>query len=77
MLKLIREYPTPTKLLETAPKEVAEIPYVTEAKATRLIENARTSVASQQDEDTGLALSMMAEDLLRLEKRIDRLKGRL
>jgi transposase len=77
MLKLIREYPTPTKLLETAPKEVAEIPYVTEAKATRLIENARTSVASQQDEDTGLALSMMAEDLLRIEKRIDRRKGRL
>lgn len=77
VLKLIREYPTPTKLLEAAPQEVAEIPYVTEAKAERLIEAARTSVASQQDEDTGLALSLMAEDLLRLESRIGRLKERL
>lgn len=77
VLKLIREYPTPTKLLEAAPQEVAEIPYVTEAKAKRLIEAARTSVASQQDEDTGLALSLMAEDLLRLESRIGRLKEQL
>lgn len=77
VLKLIREYPTPAKLLEAAPQEIAEIPYVTEAKAERLIESAQSSVASQQDEDTGLALSLMAEDLLRLEKRIDRLKERL
>jgi len=77
VLKLIRKYPTPTKLLEAAPQEIAEIPYVTEAKAERLIEAARTSVASQQDEDTGLALSLMAEDLLRLESRIGRLKERL
>ena len=77
VLKLIREYPTPRKLLEAAPQEVAEIPYVTEAKAERLIEAAKVSVASQQDEDTGLALSLMAEDLLRLQTRIDRLKDRL
>jgi hypothetical protein len=50
---------------------------VTEAKAKRIIGTARTSVASQQDEDTGLALSMMAEDLLRLQKRIGQLKDRL
>ena len=81
VLRLVREYPTPAKLLEAAPQEVADIPYVTEAKAERLIEAARTSVASQQDEDTGLALSLMAEDLLRLGKRlgkrIERLKDRL
>ena len=77
ILKLIQEYPTPVKLSEAAPQEIAAIPYVTEAKARRLIGAARDSVASQQDEDTGLALSLMAEDLLRLEKRIDRLKSRL
>jgi len=77
VLKVIRTYPTPAKLLEAAPQEVAEIPYVTEAKAKRLIEAAQASVASQQDEDTGLALSLMAEDLLRLEDRIGQLKDRL
>jgi len=48
-----------------------------EKKARGIVEAARTSVASQTDEDTALTLSLTAEDLLRLEKRIDRLKERL
>lgn len=77
VLRLLKNYPTPDQLLEAGPEELAEIPYVTEEKAQGLVENARTSVASQTDEETGLALSLTAEDLLRLERRIDRLKERL
>jgi transposase len=77
VLRLLKNYPTPDQLFEAGPEELAEIPYVTEEKAQGLVENARTSVASQTDEETGLALSLTAEDLLRLERRIDRLKERL
>lgn len=77
VLRLLKNYPTPDQLFEAGPEELAEIPYVTEEKAQGLVENARTSVASQTDEETGLALSLTAEDLLRLERRINRLKERL
>lgn len=77
VLRLLKKYPTPDRLLEAGPEELAEIPYVTNEKAQALVEAARTTVASQTDEETALVLSLTAEDLLRLEKRIDRLKERL
>ena len=77
VLKLISQYPTPDQVLEAGPEALSEIPYVTEEKAHSIIETARTSVASQTDEDTALTLSLTAEDLLRLEKRVDQLKERL
>ena len=77
VLRLIKQYPTPSEVVEAGPETLAEIPYVTEEKAKGLVDAARTSVASQTDEDTGLTLSLIAEDLLRLTGRIDRLKKRL
>ncbi len=77
ILRLIKQYPTPEQVAEAGPEALSEIPYVTEEKATRIVEAARTSVASQTDEDTGLTLSLVAEDLLRLTGRIDQLKERL
>ncbi len=72
VLKLIKRHPTPDEVVEAGVEAVAEIPYVTEERAREVVDNARSSVAGQTDPDTGLALSMVAEDLLRLEKRIDR-----
>jgi transposase len=77
VLKLIEQYPTPEEVVEAGTEAVAEIPYVTEERAREVVEDARSSVAGQTDPDTGLALSMVAEDLLRLTRRIDRLKDRL
>jgi transposase len=77
VLRLISQYPTPNQVLEAGPEALSEIPYVTEEKAHSIVETARTSVASQTDEDTALTLSLTAEDLLRLEKRVDQLKERL
>jgi transposase len=76
-LRLIKQYPTPSEVVEAGPEALSEIPYVTEEKARSIVEAAQTSVASQTDQDTALTLSLTAEDLLRLEKRIDRLKERL
>jgi transposase len=76
-LKLIKQYPTPEEVVEAGVEAIAEIPYVTEERAREVVEDARSSVAGQTDPDTGLALSMAAEDLLRLTGRIDRLKERL
>lgn len=72
VLKLIKQHPTLEEVVEAGAETVAEIPHVTEERAREVMENARSSVAGQTDPDTGLALSMVAEDLLRLEKRIDR-----
>jgi transposase len=77
VLRLISQYPTPDQVLEAGPEALSEIPYVTEEKARSIVETARTSVASQTDEDTALTLLLTAEDLLRLEKRVDQLKERL
>lgn len=77
VLRLIKQYPTPSEVVEAGPETLSEIPYVTKKKARRIVEAARYSIASQTDEDTGLTLSLVAEDLLRLERRIDRLKERL
>jgi len=77
VLRLIKQYPTPSEVVKAGPETLTEIPYATEEKAKGLVEAARTSVASQTDEDTGLTLSLIAEDLLRLTGRIDRLKERL
>lgn len=76
-LRLIKQYPTRNEVVEAGPEALSEIPYVTEEKARSIVEAARTSVASQTDEDTALPLSLTAEDLLRLEQRIDRPKERL
>lgn len=72
-LRLIKQDRTSSKVVEAGPETRSKIPYVTEKKAKDLVGAARTSVASQTDEDTTLTLSLIAEDLLRLEKRIDRL----
>jgi hypothetical protein len=54
-LELIKEYPTPTQVLEEAgPEELAEIPYVSKEKAESIVAAARTSMVSQTDEETGL-----------------------
>lgn len=77
VLKLIAEYPTPHQVIDAGPGKISEIPYVRDERAERIVEAARSSVASQTDEDTALTLSMTAEDLLRLTDRIDRMKDRL
>lgn len=77
VLKLLEKYPTPSKLIAAGPHEVAEIPYVSQAKAERLVEAARSSVAGQADDDTGTVISLIAEDLLRYSSRIDALKEHL
>lgn len=77
VLRLINRHPTPDQVVEAGKETICEIPYVTEEKAARIVQAARTSVASQTDQDTGLTLSLIAEDLLRLTRRISRLKERL
>ena len=69
VLELTKEYPTPTQVLEASPEELAEIPYVSKEKAESIVAAARTSMVSQTDEETGLTLSPIAEDLLRLRFR--------
>lgn len=77
LLALIQRFPTPERLAAASVEEISEIPYVTAERAAALRAAAEQSVACQQDEDTGLTLELMAEDVLHLQERIKALKERL
>ncbi len=67
-------HPTARQLAEDQLEDITDIPFVTEERAEEVLSAARKSVASQEDEDTGFALTYTAEKLLGLEEEIDDLK---
>ncbi len=77
LLKLVARHPTARQLAEARPEDITDIPFVTEERAEEVLAAARKSVASQEDEDTGFALTYMAEKLLGLEEEIDGLKNQV
>lgn len=74
LLKLVARHPTARQLAEAQLEDITDIPFVTEERAEEVLSAARKSVASQEDEDTGFALTYTAEKLLGLEEEIDDLK---
>jgi transposase len=68
ILKLLREYPTARHLSKAKPSKLAKIPYITEAFAEEIIENAKQSVASSIDDITAQTIKALAEQILQLRK---------
>ncbi len=69
-LKLLREYPTAGQLSKAKLSKLVKIPYITEALAKNLIENAKKSVASSTDDITVQTIIALAEQILQLRKLI-------
>jgi transposase len=50
VLELVHRYPTATLLAEASPEDLAAIPYLPDAQVTPLLEHARCSIGSLQDD---------------------------
>lgn len=70
LLKLLKQYPTAAKLAKAKVSSVARIPYVTADRARELIDQAKNSVASATDGTTHMLVSVMADQIIRMEETI-------
>lgn len=77
LLLTCRQYPTAALLARCHLKTLAAIPHVGAAKAEHLREAARTSTAALDDDGTAAAMTLLVEELLRLDARIDDLQRSL
>ena len=77
VLKLMSRYPTVEKLKRARPETLVKIPYVTLSRAKKLIAQARESVASQRDSQTGMAITFLCRELLQAKENTDQLKAQM
>jgi len=70
VLSLLERYPTAYRLSKAKTKSVAKIPYVTEERAARLIENAKKSVAAETDMITEQLIKATVREILRIKKTV-------
>lgn len=68
VLRLLELCPTAHCLANTPVEEIADIPYISEKRAQQLVERAKKTVASTQDELTEDSIIIMAGEILHLEK---------
>lgn len=77
ILDVILAYPTADHLARAKVKSLVKINQVTEARATRLIQDARNSVGSQFDSFTAETMIVFAEEIIHHNKKIDQLQESL
>jgi len=70
MLQLLVKYPTAKKLASARSKTIAKIPFISQERATKLIANAKKSVASSIDEVSAQIIISTASQILHLKKTI-------
>jgi transposase len=68
LLKLLKRYPTASKLARAKAVSVARIPYISSARAQQLILNAKKSVASVTDEVTAQLIGATVKQILHLRE---------
>jgi hypothetical protein len=69
---LLKRFPTAKLLSQAKPEELAKTPYIPKALVSKLIENAKTSVASMSDTTTSDLIISMVEQIQNLKKTIDK-----
>lgn len=77
VLHLVQRYPTSACLAHADPAEVAELPYITPAKAERLVSEAQQSVASSLNPTTRLLMASKAHSILAQDQVIKTLEVHL
>lgn len=70
VFKLLKQYPTATKLAKAKRSSVARIPYLSADRAEQLIENAKNSVASSSDDITAQLITATVKQICQLKKTI-------
>lgn len=69
-LKLLKQYPTAKHLARAKVTTLSKIPYLSKAKAEKLINNAKRSVASACDETTAEIIRALVTQIISLKKLI-------
>jgi hypothetical protein len=77
VLQLIKKYPTAAELASARVSSVGKIPYVTFEKATNLISNAKSSVASCTTETDAAVMKATVEQIITLDRIIEEHKKML
>jgi len=67
-LKMLKQYPTARHLAKAKQESLAKVPYISEALAENLIDNAKTSVASGTDDTTAEIIKALVDEILQLRK---------
>src|SRR6056297_178287 len=75
VLKLIIEYPTAKHLARGHVSKISRIPYVTQQRAQELKKEAKHSIASSIDEDMGMLLSDLSQNILSYKQKIRKWKA--
>lgn len=70
VLHLLKKYPSAANLSRASVSALTKIPYISAEKANTLINNAKSSVASQTDSLTSSLLKSIVEQILSLDKSI-------
>lgn len=70
VLRLLKKYPSAANLSRASVSALTKIPYISAEKAHTLINNAKSSVASQADPVTSALLKSIVEQILSLDKSI-------
>jgi transposase len=70
VIQLLSVYPTAEKLSKAKPKTLSKINSITQARATKLIEVARKSVASQMDDQSATVVSFWANEIKEQNQKI-------
>jgi transposase len=74
VLLLLAKYPTAAALGRARSQTVSRIPYLPADRAAALVAAAKESVASLVDEESAYTVRLLAEEVVRLERRVTELK---
>lgn len=77
VIHLLFDYPTADKLSKVKVKTLSKINSITESRATKLIQAAKQSVASQIDEESATSISFLASEIKEQNHKIEKLKKSL
>lgn len=77
VLLLLQKYPTAEKLARARVTSLAKIPYVTQLRASEIINAAKDSIASDSDINTEFLIQESVENLIDSQKRLNRIEKRL
>ena len=77
VLELLIEYPSPEKLSRVKPEKLARIKGITNTKAQTLIEKARLTIGSRNNQSDAFLIAEMAAEVKQKQEKVKRLKNYL
>lgn len=77
VIQLLSNYPTAEKLSKAKAKTLCKINSITQSRATKLIQAAKESVASQMDEQSAISVSFLASEIKEQNQKIEKLQKSL